>query len=128
MSQAEHPERLQPDHEVTVEDMRQLMGASTPHFALQLRERIRALIRGLPSEHPARIEGKREIVRLDRIAFAGEIRGHPPEDGLEPLPSVAEGHLEPRPRLADVHPEPGPGAGDGRPHRSVPAGEARESR
>ena len=88
MSQAEHPDRLAPDHEVTVEDVRQLMGASTPHFALQLRERIRALIRGLPLDHPARIEGEREIARLDRLAFAGEVRGHPAEPGLAPLPSV----------------------------------------
>jgi hypothetical protein len=88
MSQAEHPDRLRPDHEVTIEDVRQLMGASTPHFALQLRERIRALIRGLPAEHPARVEGEREIARLDRIAFAGEIRGHGAEPGLEPLPSL----------------------------------------
>src|SRR5438270_25245 len=42
MSQAEHPDRLRPGREVTVDDVRQLMGASTPHFALQLRERIRA--------------------------------------------------------------------------------------
>ena len=90
MSQAEHPDRLQPGHHVTVEDVRQLMGASTPHFALQLRERIRALIRGLPAEHPARVEGEREIDRLDRLAFAGEVRGQPPEDGLEPLPSLDE--------------------------------------
>ncbi len=88
MSQSEHPDRLKADHEVTIEDVRQLMGASTPHFALQLRERIRALIRGLPSEHPARLEGEREIARLDRIAFDGEIRGHPAEPGLDPLPSV----------------------------------------
>jgi hypothetical protein len=88
MSQAEHPDRLKPEHQVTVEDVRQLMGASTPHFALQLRERIRALIRSLPSDHPARIEGEREIARLNRIAFAGEVRGHPAEPGLEPLPSV----------------------------------------
>jgi hypothetical protein len=88
MSQAEHPDRLKPDHEVTVEDVRQLMGASTPHFALQLRERIRALIRGLPAEHPARVEGEREIARLNRIAFDGEIRGHPAEAGLTPLRSV----------------------------------------
>jgi hypothetical protein len=88
MSQAEHPDRLKPDHEVTVEDVRQLMGASTPHFALQLRERIRTLIRGLPTGHPARIEGEREIARLNRIAFDGEVRGHPAEPGLEPLPSV----------------------------------------
>jgi hypothetical protein len=88
MSQAEHPDRLKPEHEVTVEDVRQLMGASTPHFALQLRERIRKLIRGLPADHPARIEGEREIARLDRIAFTGEVRGHPAEPGLDPLPSV----------------------------------------
>jgi hypothetical protein len=88
MSQAEHPDRLKPDHEVTVEDVRQLMGASTPHFALQLRERIRALIRTLPADHPARIEGEREIARLNRIAFVGEVRGQPAEPGLEPLASV----------------------------------------
>ena len=61
MSQAEHPDRVRDGHEVTVEDVRQLMGASTPHFALQLRERIRRLIRGLPAGHPARLEGEREI-------------------------------------------------------------------
>ena len=88
MSQAEHPDRLKTDHEVTVEDVRQLMGASTPHFALQLRERIRALIRRLPAEHPARVEGEREIARLNRIAVVGEVRGHPAEPGLEPLRSV----------------------------------------
>ena len=90
MSQAEHPDRLRPGRDVTVDDVRQLMGASTPHFALQLRERIRALIRNLPPGHPARTEGEREIARLDELAVAGEIRGHPPEDGLEPLPSLAE--------------------------------------
>jgi hypothetical protein len=88
MSQAENPERLKPGHEVTIEDVRQLMGASTPHFALQLRERIRTLIRGLPEGHPARVEGEREIARLDRLAFDGEVRGHPAEPGLEPMPSV----------------------------------------
>lgn len=88
MSQAEHPDRLRQGHEVTVEDIRQLMGASTPHFALQLRERIRHLIRWLPPDHPARVEGEREIARLDKIAFAGEVRGHGPEPGLEPLPSL----------------------------------------
>jgi hypothetical protein len=90
MSQAEHPDRLREGREVTVDDVRQLMGASTPHFALQLRERIRRLIRGLPAGHPARLEGEREIVRLDRIAFAGEIRGHAAEPGLAPLPSVTD--------------------------------------
>lgn len=73
---------------MTVDDVRQLMGASTPHFALQLRERIRALIRDLPSDHPARIEGDREIARLDRLAFVGEVRGTAAEEGMAPLPSL----------------------------------------
>ena len=50
-----------PDRRPTVEDVRQLMGASTPHFALQLRNRIRRLIAGLPPEDPARIEGEPEM-------------------------------------------------------------------
>jgi hypothetical protein len=88
VSQQEHPDRLRQGRDVTVDDVRQLMGASTPHFALQLRERIRALIRDLPVDHPARIEGEREIVRLDRLAFVGEVRGTDAEPGMEPLPSV----------------------------------------
>lgn len=92
MSQAEDPRRS--DQEVTVEDVRQLMGASTPHFALQLRERIRALIRGLADDHPARREGEREIARLDKIAFVGEVRGHQAEPGLSPLPSLGHERAE----------------------------------
>jgi len=88
MSQAENPERLRVGRQVTVEDVRALTGASTPHFALQLRERIRALIRGLPAGHPALIEAEREIARLDKIAYSGEVRGHQAEPGMTPLPSV----------------------------------------
>jgi hypothetical protein len=88
VSQAEHPDRL--SRQVTVEDVRALMGASTPHFALQLRNRIARLIAGLPADHPARIEGEREIARLTRLGFTGEVRGHAAEDGLAPLPSVGE--------------------------------------
>ena len=88
MSQAENPERLREGRQVTIDDVRALMGASTPHFALQLRERIRALIKPLPPDHPARIEGEREIARLDKIAVSGEVRGHPAEAGLTPMPSV----------------------------------------
>ena len=98
MSEAEHPDRLAPGHQATVEDVRQLMGASTPHFALQLRERIRRLIKNLPEGHPARIEGEREIARLDRIAYIGEMRGHEAEPGLEPLPSVGHDRERSEPR------------------------------
>ena len=88
MSQAEHPDRLGRD--VTVEDVRVLKGASTPHFALQIRNRIARLIQGLPPDHPARIEGEAEIARLTRLGYSGEVRGHESEDGLVPLPSVTE--------------------------------------
>ena len=88
MSQAEHPERARTDHQVTLDDVRQLMGASTPHFALQLRNRIAKLIRGLPADHPARIEGEREIARLTLLGFHGEVRGHVAEPGMATLPSV----------------------------------------
>ena len=88
MSQAENPERLREGHQVTVEDVRQLMGASTPHFALQLRARIKSLIQNLPEGHSARVEGEREVTRLDKIAFVGEVRGHAAESGMTPLPSL----------------------------------------
>ena len=88
MAEAEHPERLRSAHRVTVDDVRQLMGASTPHFALQLRNRIRKLIAPLPSEDPARVLGEREIARLERIAFTGEVRGEPGDDGQRPLRSL----------------------------------------
>ena len=88
MSEAENPERRRPDHEVTVDDVRQLMGASTPHFALQLRNRITKLIGGLPADHPARVEGEREIARLNRLGYTGEKRGTGAQDGQVPLPSL----------------------------------------
>jgi hypothetical protein len=62
------------EREPTVEDVKQLMGASTPHFALQIRNRIRALIAGLPPDHEARLLGEREIARLDQLARDGEER------------------------------------------------------
>jgi hypothetical protein len=90
MAQAEQPERLRPDHRVSVDDVRQLIGSSTPHFALQIRNRIRRLISALPADDPARVLGEREIARLELLAFAGEIRGEGYQDGQRPLPSVSE--------------------------------------
>ena len=67
------------------------MGASTPHFALQLRNRIAKLIAPLPADHPARIEGEREILRLQALGSSGEVRGHAGEPGLAPMPSLSPG-------------------------------------
>ena len=74
MSEAERPDRL--SREVTVEDIRVLVGPATPHFALQIRNRIRRLVEPLPPEHPARVEAEREIPRLEDLArHSGEPRG-----------------------------------------------------
>jgi hypothetical protein len=73
--------------EPTVEDVEQLMGASTPHFALQIRNRIKVLIAGLPQGHPARVLGEREIDRLNRLARDGEERSELLD--LPKMPSLA---------------------------------------
>jgi hypothetical protein len=93
MSQAEDPVLLHKEqaHEVSVEDVRRLMGASTPHFALQLRNRIARLIAGLPAGDPARLEGEREIARLERLGREGELRGEAADTGERPLPSLGDG-------------------------------------
>lgn len=88
MAQAERPDRLDPAHRVTVEDVRALIGGSTPHFAMQLRTRIRRLIAPLAADDPARIEGEREIARLTSIAFTGEVRGEHAQEGMGTLKSV----------------------------------------
>jgi hypothetical protein len=80
--------RGQDGQTVSVEDVRRLMGPSTPHFALQLRDRIASLIAGLPEDHPARVEGEREIARLERLGFTGETRGRAGLAGERALPSL----------------------------------------
>lgn len=89
MSEAEAPERRAPGREVTVDDIRAIAAAATPHFALQVRNRIANLIRGLPENHPARVEGERAIAHLERLSIAGEQRGEG-EEALRPLPSLAQ--------------------------------------
>jgi hypothetical protein len=85
VSEYERPDRA--EREPTIEDVRQLMGASTPHFALQIRNRIHNLIAGLPDGHPARAEGEREIARLETLAHGSERRG-PIQAHEQGLPSV----------------------------------------
>lgn len=75
MSEAENPALLGQAKELTVEDVRALAGPVTPHFALQVRNRIRRLIGPLPAGHPARLEGERQIARLEELAeHSGEPR------------------------------------------------------
>lgn len=82
MSEAENPQLLGQAKEVTPEDIRALAGPVTPHFALQVRNRIRRLVEGLPTDHPARREGERQIARLQELA----------ENSGEPRQGLGIGH------------------------------------
>ena len=78
MSESENPQLLGGEKAITVEDIRALAGPVTPHFALQVRNRIRRLVEPLPADHPVRVEGERQIARLEELArHSGE-----PRDGL----------------------------------------------
>jgi hypothetical protein len=76
MSEAERPDRLAEGHHATIEDIRALAGPATPHFSLQIRNRIRRLIEDLPEDDPVRVEGERHIARLEQLAqHSGDPRG-----------------------------------------------------
>jgi len=78
MSESENPQLLGGEQEITVEDIRALAGPVTPHFSLQVRNRIRRLIEPLAADHPARAEGELQIARLEELSrHSGE-----PRDGL----------------------------------------------
>jgi hypothetical protein len=90
MSGSESPDRLDPARRVTVEDIRELVGAATPHFALQVRDRVKRLIGPLDLDDPARIEGERQIRRLEELAKSGVTTGIVQEHE-QPLPSLLLG-------------------------------------
>jgi hypothetical protein len=76
MSETERSDLLPPGHTVTSADLRALTGAATPHFALQVRNRIQRLIEPLPVDDPVRAEGERRIAELEELAkFSGDPRG-----------------------------------------------------
>ena len=78
MSESERADRLT-GREITIDEIRALAGPATPHFALQIRNRIGRLIADLPAEHPTRLEGERQIARLTELArHSGEPRGAGP--------------------------------------------------
>lgn len=68
MSEFENPGLTAPGRRVTVDDVRALTGAATPHFALQIRNRLRRLVTPLPPDDPARAFAEAEIERLERLA------------------------------------------------------------
>jgi hypothetical protein len=80
--------------EPTKDDIDALVGPATPHFAYQIRARLRDLIHELPAEHPVRLYGEEKLELLDRLGHASskaeEGPLEPPDRlGWETLPSHA---------------------------------------
>jgi len=50
----------------------QMVGAATPHFALQIRDRVAAYAAALPGDHPRQAELTRHIQHLEALALGGE--------------------------------------------------------
>jgi hypothetical protein len=80
--------------EPTTDDVDVLVGPATPHFAYQLRARVRELIAGLPEDHEVRRYGEEKIALLDRLGHASsKAEEGPPEPksriGWDEIPSSA---------------------------------------
>ena len=91
MSSYESPDLTASGHQVTVDEIRSLTAAATPHFALQVRERVKRLIADLPADHPTRVYGDDQLQRLAELGRSGEVRGTQNEPTLDPLDSVTKG-------------------------------------
>ena len=89
-------------HGLRKDDVDALVGPATPHFAYQLRARVRELIRDLPEDDEVRRYGEEKLELLDRLGYASskaEEGGREPRTrlGWEELPSSAPAD-EPLPR------------------------------
>jgi hypothetical protein len=71
----------------TEAELAQMVGAATPHFALQVRDRVASLAATLPADHPRRPELIAHIARLDALAVGGEA-GEEGQAELPPRPSL----------------------------------------
>ncbi len=88
----------------TKDDIDALVGPATPHFAFQLRARVRELIGALPADDEVRRYGEAKMELLDRLGHASS--------------KAEEGGLEPRTRIGwDELPSSAPAA-DPLPRRS----------
>ena len=80
--------------EPTREDVDALVGPATPHFAYQLRARLRELVADLPTDHEVRRYAEEKIDLLDGLGYASskaEEGGREPRSrpGWSEIPSSA---------------------------------------
>jgi hypothetical protein len=71
--------------EVTRDDIDELVGPATPHFAYQLRARIEELVNDLPEDHDVRRYAEEKMELLDRLGHASS--------------RAEDGAVEPRTRI-----------------------------
>ena len=83
-----------PQHEPTRDDIDRLVGPATPHFAYQLRARVRELVLDLPEDHEVRRYAEEQMDLLDRLGHASSKAQEGPSvrrdaPGWEEIPSSA---------------------------------------
>jgi hypothetical protein len=88
----------------TRDDVDALVGPATPHFAYQLRARVRELVRDLPPENDVRRYAEEQMERLDRLGYASSKADEGPREprsrpGWAEIPSSAPAD-DPLPRRA----------------------------
>jgi hypothetical protein len=76
------------------DDVDALVGPATPHFAYQLRARVRELVAELPDDHDVRLYAERKIELLDRLGHASSKAEEGPREaasrpGWDGIPSAA---------------------------------------
>ena len=92
------------EHEPTRDDVDALVGPATPHFAYQIRARVRELVAGLPQDSDVRRYAESQVERLDRLGHASSKADEGPREspdrlGWDEIPSSAPAD-NPLPRRA----------------------------
>jgi hypothetical protein len=82
------------DREPTRDEIDALVGPATPHFAYQIRARIKELVADLPEGRPVRQYAEEQLARLDRLGHASSkadagAREAPDRLGWDEIPSSA---------------------------------------
>jgi hypothetical protein len=80
--------------EPTRDDVDALVGPATPHFAFQIRARVRELVQDLAEDHAVRRYADEKIALLERLGYASskaEEGGREPRSrpGWDEIPSSA---------------------------------------
>jgi hypothetical protein len=78
----------------TIEEIDALVAPATPHFAYQIRARVRELVLDLPEDNPVRRHAEEKMALLDRLGHASskaddERRESPERPGWKQIPSSA---------------------------------------